>query len=251
MKSRSFGAVLSVAGAVLLAGAQIFLAGVPNSNAQATSSQADNNIHAEVANALKKSEFQGIHISVSNGVVDIEGTVKNFETKEDADNACIESRRFERCVISFKSLEQARFPTKSFSSRLFKSCNTIASAMAMPSMRSASVCTTALSSWVAMPSGRSPRIPRFRSPAASPGHGCCQQHSGRPAFADGRSAPSAALPGHLRISVLNQYAIDPVQPIRIVVQNGTLSWRARSITRRTRTSPASARGAYRDLQRNQ
>ena len=85
MKSRSFGAVLSVAGAVLLAGAQIFLAGVPNSNAQATSSQADNNIHAEVANALKKSEFQGIQISVSNGVVDLEGTVKNFETKEDAD----------------------------------------------------------------------------------------------------------------------------------------------------------------------
>ena len=85
MKSRTFGAVLSFTGAVLLAGAQIFVANVPNANAQGSGAQADNNIHAEVANALKKSDFQDVHITVSNGVVDLEGTVKNFETKEDAD----------------------------------------------------------------------------------------------------------------------------------------------------------------------
>jgi hyperosmotically inducible periplasmic protein len=85
MKSGTFGAVLSFTGAVLLAGAQIFVANVPNANAQASGSQADNNIHAAVANALKKPDFKDVRISVSNGVVDLEGTVKNFETKEDAD----------------------------------------------------------------------------------------------------------------------------------------------------------------------
>jgi hyperosmotically inducible periplasmic protein len=85
MRSRLYGAVLSLSGVVLLAGAQIFLVSVPNSNAQAGSSQADNNIHAEVANSLKKSDFQGVRISVSNGIVDLEGTVKNFDTKVDAE----------------------------------------------------------------------------------------------------------------------------------------------------------------------
>jgi osmotically-inducible protein OsmY len=85
MKGTTFNAVLRAAGAVLLAGAQTFLVSLPIARAQAESSQTDNKIQAEVANALKKSDFRGIHTAVSSGVVDLEGTVKDFETKEDAD----------------------------------------------------------------------------------------------------------------------------------------------------------------------
>jgi hyperosmotically inducible protein len=85
MKQVPFAVTLGLAGAVLLAGAQILGVGLPYANAQAAGGQADNNIRAEVSNALKKSDFKGVQISVKGGVVDLEGTVKDFATKEDAD----------------------------------------------------------------------------------------------------------------------------------------------------------------------
>jgi hyperosmotically inducible periplasmic protein len=85
MKKATFAVTLGLAGAVLLSGAQILGVGLPYANAQAAGAQADNNIRAEVSNALKKSDFKGVQISVKGGVVDLEGTVKDFATKEDAD----------------------------------------------------------------------------------------------------------------------------------------------------------------------
>jgi hyperosmotically inducible periplasmic protein len=56
----------------------------PASYALGQNAQTDNNIQAQLQNDLKK--YKDIQISVKNGVVDLEGTVKDFATKEQIDN---------------------------------------------------------------------------------------------------------------------------------------------------------------------
>jgi hyperosmotically inducible periplasmic protein len=69
-----------VLAALLVFGSQI----VPGASfAAAQSAQTDNNIQAELQNQLKK--FQDVQIQVSNGIVDLEGTAKDFATKEEID----------------------------------------------------------------------------------------------------------------------------------------------------------------------
>jgi hyperosmotically inducible periplasmic protein len=82
MKKASFSAVLVVASSVLALSSQVLLINAPCALAQSAS---DNNIRAEVLNAIKKSQFTGVQVSVKNGVVDLEGTVKDFFTKEELD----------------------------------------------------------------------------------------------------------------------------------------------------------------------
>jgi hyperosmotically inducible protein len=55
----------------------------PASYALGQNAQTDNNIQAQLQNELKK--YKDIQISVKNGVVDLEGTVKDFATKEELD----------------------------------------------------------------------------------------------------------------------------------------------------------------------
>jgi hyperosmotically inducible protein len=55
----------------------------PASYALGQNAQTDNNIQAQLQNELKK--FKNIQISVKNGVVDLEGTVNDFATKEEID----------------------------------------------------------------------------------------------------------------------------------------------------------------------
>ena len=45
--------------------------------------QTDNNIQAQLQNELKK--YKNVQIAVKNGVVDLEGTVNDFATKEEID----------------------------------------------------------------------------------------------------------------------------------------------------------------------
>ena len=45
--------------------------------------QTDNNVKAQLANQLKK--FKDVQVSVANGVVDLEGSVRDFATKEEVD----------------------------------------------------------------------------------------------------------------------------------------------------------------------
>ena len=56
----------------------------PASYALGQNAQTDNNIQAQLQNELKK--YKNIQISVKNGVVDLEGTVNDFATKEQIDN---------------------------------------------------------------------------------------------------------------------------------------------------------------------
>ncbi len=50
---------------------------------RATSAQTDNNIQAELQNQFKK--YKGVQVTVKNGVVDLEGTINDFATKEELD----------------------------------------------------------------------------------------------------------------------------------------------------------------------
>ncbi len=80
MKQATHAVVLALA-AVLVSGSQIVAP--PMSYAIGQSAQTDNNIQAELQNNLKK--FKGVQISVKNGIVDLEGTVNDFATKEEID----------------------------------------------------------------------------------------------------------------------------------------------------------------------
>ena len=66
--------------AVLVMGSRVIFP--PASNA-AGNAQTDNNIKADLQNQLKK--FKDVQVSVQNGVVDLEGTVQDFATKEELD----------------------------------------------------------------------------------------------------------------------------------------------------------------------
>lgn len=80
MKKAFHGLTLALA-AVLVLGSQVLLPRA--SYAVGQSAQSDNNIQAELQNKLKK--YKDIQISVKNGIVDLEGTVKDYATKEEID----------------------------------------------------------------------------------------------------------------------------------------------------------------------
>jgi osmotically-inducible protein OsmY len=80
MKKASRG-LASVLAAVLVLGSQVLISPAPYALGQ--NAQTDNNIQAELQNAFKK--FKGVQVSVKNGVVDLEGTVNDFATKEELD----------------------------------------------------------------------------------------------------------------------------------------------------------------------
>ena len=85
MKKANLGVTWVMASSMLLLGSQTLLTNVSCANAQASSTQTDNNIRAAVMNAIKKSDYKNVQVSVKNGVVDLEGTVKDFATKEELD----------------------------------------------------------------------------------------------------------------------------------------------------------------------
>ncbi len=80
MKKAFHGLTLALA-AVLVLGSQVLLPRA--SYAVGQSAQSDNNIQAELQNKFKK--YKDIQISVKNGIVDLEGTVKDYATKEEID----------------------------------------------------------------------------------------------------------------------------------------------------------------------
>jgi hyperosmotically inducible periplasmic protein len=80
MKKARQGVALALA-AVLVLGSQVVFPHASYATGQ--SAQTDNNIQADLTNQLKK--FKDVQVSVKNGIVDLEGTVKDFATKEEID----------------------------------------------------------------------------------------------------------------------------------------------------------------------
>jgi hyperosmotically inducible protein len=80
MKKAFHGLTLALA-AVLFLGSQVL---IPRASyAVGYDAQTDNNIRAELQNSFKK--YKDLQIVVNNGVVDLEGTVPDFATKEELD----------------------------------------------------------------------------------------------------------------------------------------------------------------------
>jgi hyperosmotically inducible periplasmic protein len=80
MKKASHGLTLALAAGLVLS----FPVLIPRAAyATGQNAQTDNNIQAELQNSLKK--YKDVQISVKNGVVDLEGTVPDFATKEALD----------------------------------------------------------------------------------------------------------------------------------------------------------------------
>jgi hyperosmotically inducible periplasmic protein len=79
MKKAKQTLVLALTG-VLFLGSQAI---VPRVSYAAGDAQTDNNIQADLQNQLKK--FKNVQVSVKNGVVDLEGSVQDFATKEEID----------------------------------------------------------------------------------------------------------------------------------------------------------------------
>jgi hyperosmotically inducible periplasmic protein len=79
MKKLKQGSTMLLA-AVLIVGTEVV---IPSVSYAVGDAQTDNNISAELQNQLKK--FKGVQASVQNGVVDLEGTVQDFATKEEVD----------------------------------------------------------------------------------------------------------------------------------------------------------------------
>ena len=78
---RAFRSLTLALAAVLGLGSQVL---VPQASfALGQSAQTDNNIQAELQNTLKK--YKDVKISVSNGIVDLEGSVNTYATKEEID----------------------------------------------------------------------------------------------------------------------------------------------------------------------
>jgi hyperosmotically inducible periplasmic protein len=218
MKRRTFG----MAGAFLLACAQFFVVSLPSVHAQAAGGQADNNIRAEVTNALKKSDFRDIRISVANGVVDLEGTVKDFATKEDADKR----------VHRIKNVEAVRNEVK------------IAGAGQVPDQKLQQQIAQKLQ-YDRVGYGNA-----FNAITVSVNNGGVATLGGQalgPVAADSAVSLASRFPGVTDVidniqvlplsgidertrlqlyraiygyPILNKYALDPAQPIRIIVQNG-------------------------------
>jgi len=78
-----FVSVPKLSAALVLASA-LSLGAFVSAQAQASSAN-DDNIKAQVMKALNKKEFSGVQTSISNGVVDLTGTVKLFAYKEEVD----------------------------------------------------------------------------------------------------------------------------------------------------------------------
>jgi hyperosmotically inducible protein len=80
MKRATHVLTLALAG-VLVLGSQVM---IPHASyAMGQNAQTDNNIQAQIQNDLKK--FKNVQVSVKNGIVDLEGTVNDFATKEEID----------------------------------------------------------------------------------------------------------------------------------------------------------------------
>ena len=86
--------------------------------------QTDNNIQAQLQNELKK--YKDIQISVKNGVVDLEGTVNDFATKEEIDKEPIAPRMWWRFATNLRLRALERCLTRSCSRRSCRSSSTIA-----------------------------------------------------------------------------------------------------------------------------
>lgn len=221
MKKASFPITLVMASAVLVFGSQVFLTNTPTAHAQATGAAADNNIRAALTNTLKNSKFKDVRISVKDGVVDLEGTVKDFATKEEADNRAHRTKN----VKAVRNMLQVAGAGQISDQKIQ---NDIVSKLQYDRVgygNAFNAISVSVRDGVVMLGGHA-----LGPVAADSAIALAAQTPGVQDIVNNiQIDPLSPMDNRLRIAVyrsvygfpsLNKYAIDPAQPIRITVDNG-------------------------------
>lgn len=195
-------------------------------SAGAQSGANDAKIQTEVTKALNKKQFSGIQASVSNGVVDLTGTVKVFADKEEADKRI---HRIKDVAAVRNDIEIAQGETPISDQELQQK---LARKIAYDRVGYGTTAFNAITVDVqngVVTLGGTAYGPVDKSSAVSD---AAYMPGVKDVIDDISVDPVSPMDDRTRIAVyravygfpsLNRYAIDPAQPIRISVQNGNVT----------------------------
>jgi hyperosmotically inducible periplasmic protein len=212
-------------GAAMALAAALSLGSLASAHAQASSDN-DAKIQAEVTKALNKKQFSGVQATVSNGVVDLKGTVAVFANKADADNRVHRIKD----VAAVRNDIQVAQPEKPVSDQQLQ--QTILKKIEYDRVGYGTTAFNAISVDVqngVVTLGGTAYGPVDKSSAVSE----ATYTPGVMDVIDDISVdPVSPMDDRIRVAVyravygfpsLNRYAIDPAKPIRISVQNGNVT----------------------------
>jgi hyperosmotically inducible protein len=219
MKKPSYGLILTLAG-FLVSGSQAI---IPRSlYAAGQNAQTDNNIQAELQNKLKK--YKGVQVSVKNGVVDLEGTVKDFATKEEID----QSAQRVKNVASVRNKLQVEGAGKVSDAQLQQQISKKLQSDRVGYGNAFNSISVNVQNDVVTLRGHA-----LEPVAADSAFSLASRYPGvQDVVNDIQVDPVSSIDDRLRVAVyraiygypsLNKYAMDPVQPIRITVIKGNVT----------------------------
>jgi hyperosmotically inducible periplasmic protein len=230
MKKSRLGVSLLVAFSVLPLGFQTLVSASLYAYAQSGNGQSDNNIRAAVLNATKKSEFKNVQVSVKNGVVDLEGTVKDFATKEELDKRVhriknVAAVRNMVQVAGAGEVSDAQLLKKIASAIQYDRVGYWGSTRAIPDVTPFNAIGVSVNNGVVTLSGHA-----YDPVSADSAVSIASRTPGvQDVIDDIQVDPLSPMDDRLRLQLfraiygfpsLNKYAIDPGKPIRIIVVNG-------------------------------
>jgi osmotically-inducible protein OsmY len=212
-------------GAALVFASALSFGPLVSAHAQASSAN-DAKIQAEVTKTLGKKQFSGVQASVSNGVVDLTGSVKVFADKEDADKRV---HRIKDVAAVRNDIEvgagEAPVSDQQLQEKLLKKIQYDRVGYGTTAFNAISV---SVQNGVATLSGTAygpvDKDSALAEASYLPGI--------KDVVDDITVDPVSPMDDRTRIAVfravygfpsLNKYAIDPAKPIRISVQNGTVT----------------------------
>jgi hyperosmotically inducible periplasmic protein len=212
---------LVVAG-FLLMGTGAFM---PHAWAFAQSSTADNNIHAEILNkALKNSKYRDVKVSVDNGVVELTGTVNVFDTKKQAMER-VQRVKGVKAVDNQIQVAGPTIPDAELQQKVLKAVQYDRVGWRSAPFNAISV---SVNNGVVTLGGHA-----FGPVDADSAVATASNIKGvQDVINDIQVDPVSPMDNRIRFAVyravygfpsLNKYAIDPLQPIRISVQNGRVT----------------------------
>jgi len=215
----------SALGATLLVASALSFVAPPRAEAQPSSAN-DTKIQAEVTKALSKKQFSGVQASVSNGVVDLTGSVKVWADKEDADKRV---HRIKDVAAVRNDIEVGAGETPISDQELQ---NKLVRKISYDRVGYGTTAFNAISVNVqngVVTLGGSAYGPVDRDSAVSE---AAYTPGVKDVIDDISVDPVSPMDDRIRRAVyravygfpsLNRYAIDPAQPIRIAVQNGNVT----------------------------
>jgi osmotically-inducible protein OsmY len=197
----------------------------PMATAFAQSSASDNNLRAEIMNkALNKSQFKGIQVAVNNGVATLTGTVDVVDTRDQADRR-VHRVKGVKAVDNEVQIAGPDIPDAQLQEKLVKAISYDRVGYGTTAFNAINV---RVQNGVATLGGHA-----YGPVDADSAVAVASNMKGvKDVVNDIQVDPVSPMDDRIRraayrsiygFSQLNKYAIDPVQPIRISVQNGHIT----------------------------